>query len=260
MGLAPSTRTRIAAAVLALPLLAGSVALTATAVSAQGAPAGVQATNALKFEPASLTVPVGTEVTWTNEGIFHTVTGGADGTEDPSSPIGNGTLADASSTYAVTFDKPGTFPYFCQPHISSGMKGEIVVTAAGGGAAPAPGGSGAPAPAPTGPTTAASAPQSPSGAPRPDANPSDADPAQVDPGNVQSSDDSGPGGGDEEGSSDIPGSTAEDNPALKAIDAQRAADKGKLGGFNALLAASTAALLALCVAIFASTRPRRTTR
>jgi len=248
MGLAPSTRTRIAAVALALPLVGASVVFLTVSAQAQ-TPSGVAATAANKFNPDSLTVPAGTKVTWTNEGGFHSVVGG-DGTEDPASPIGNNPLPDPSAKVEVTFDKPGTYKYYCEPHVSLGMKGEIIVTAAGSGAAPAP----------SGPTTAPTAPPGGSGAPRPDANPSDADPAQVDPGVVEASNSDGPGGSEEEGSSDIPGSTAEDNPALKEIEEQRAADEGKLGGYDALLTASSAALLALCVAIFASTRPRRTTK
>ncbi len=101
-----------------------------SAPSAPSAPAGggdeVRALNTNVFDPAELTVKVGATVTWSNEGSFHTVTGG-DGAEDPASPIGNQTLADASATHKVTFDKPGTYQYFCQPHASLGMKGTIVV-------------------------------------------------------------------------------------------------------------------------------------
>lgn len=244
MGLAPTTRTRLLASAVLLPVAAVSTFLAVVPASAQAA-SEVTATTTNQFTPATLEVPVGTTVTWKNEGNFHTVTGG-NGTPDPASPIGDNTLAAAGDTVEVTFDKAGTFPYYCRPHISLGMKGEIVVTGAagGGGAAPtvAPSGSGA------------------SGAPRPDANPSDADPANVDPGNVQPSESSGPGGENEPESGEVPGSSPEDNKTLREIEEQRAANEGKLGGFDALLAAGTLALIALCVAIFASTRPRRSGR
>jgi plastocyanin len=80
-----------------------------------------------KFSPDKLEVKVGTEVTWTNAGGFHTVTGG-DGTPDPGSPIGNHPLGNPGDTVKVTFDKPGTYSFFCQPHKDLGMKGQIVVT------------------------------------------------------------------------------------------------------------------------------------
>ncbi len=79
-----------------------------------------------KFDPAELKVKVGDTVTWKNAGGFHTVTGG-DGSPDASSPIGDKPLSDPSATHQVTFDKPGTYPYFCQPHAALGMKGTIVV-------------------------------------------------------------------------------------------------------------------------------------
>jgi len=109
-----------------------SAGSTAPAVGASSAPAAgggdaVTALAANKFDPAELSVKVGATVTWSNEGGFHTVTGG-DGAADASSPIGNATLGDASATHTVTFDKAGTYPYFCQPHVSLGMKGTIVVT------------------------------------------------------------------------------------------------------------------------------------
>ncbi len=84
----------------------------------------VTGTSQNKFDPAKLTVKAGTEVTWTLQG-FHSVTGGKDGTPDGSSPIKSEL---GTPTYKVTFDKPGTYPYFCQPHFSLGMTGEIVVT------------------------------------------------------------------------------------------------------------------------------------
>ena len=93
---------------------------------APAAPGTVVATPDNKFEPAELKVKVGEKVTWKNEGGFHTVTGG-DSSPDPASPIGDKQLTDASSTHEVTFDKPGSYPYFCQPHAALGMKGTIVV-------------------------------------------------------------------------------------------------------------------------------------
>jgi len=241
MGLAPRTRTRLAAAVLAVPLLGAPAVLVAAPAGAQ-AGADVKALGSNRFDPATITVPAGTTVTWTNEDGFHTVTGG-DGQADPASPVGKSTLAEAGATARVTFDKPGTYPYFCEPHQSLGMKGEVVVTAAGAGSG-----------------SAAPASVDPSALPRPDANPSDADPAQVDPGGAQASESAGPGeenAGDEEDHEGVPGSTAKDNLTLEDIEDQRVAKSKQLGGYGGLLAAGSLALLALCVAVFASTRPRR---
>lgn len=92
-----------------------------------GDPNGVKATVANKFEPGTLTVKVGTKVTWTaDSGTFHSVDSGdpatgADAAGPLKAPIG-------FSTYSYTFTKAGTYKYFCQPHASLGMVGEVVVS------------------------------------------------------------------------------------------------------------------------------------
>ena len=114
----------------AAPAKSGAASPTASAPQASEAPAEpgvVMATGDNKFDPAEITVKVGEKVTWKNAGGFHTVTGGEENA-DPASPIGDKPLTDATSTHEVTFDKPGTYPYFCQPHVGLGMKGTVVVT------------------------------------------------------------------------------------------------------------------------------------
>jgi plastocyanin len=96
----------------------------------------VQLTDALRFEPATLTVPRGATVTWRNTSqVAHTVT------DDPSKaanaadaqlpqgaqPWDSGNLT-AGQTFSHTFDVPGTYKYFCQPHEAAGMVATIVVT------------------------------------------------------------------------------------------------------------------------------------
>lgn len=69
-----------------------------------------------RFTPATLTVPRGTTVTFTNEdGAPHTATG---------KDFDTGELGKGRSK-AVTFDRAGTFPYICDLH--QYMKGTIVV-------------------------------------------------------------------------------------------------------------------------------------
>jgi plastocyanin len=77
------------------------------------------------FSPAELKVAVGATVTWKNDGGFHSVTGGKDSTADPASPIKQEVAA--FEEYKLTFDKAGTYDYFCQPHASLGMVGKVVV-------------------------------------------------------------------------------------------------------------------------------------
>ncbi|MEP7054936.1 MAG: plastocyanin/azurin family copper-binding protein [Actinomycetota bacterium] len=151
-------RTRAAckiAAVLVVPpltLAPFAAAGPAGALPKQAAPNTVEALIESKFAPDTLTVPVGTTVTWLNKGGSHTVVGG-DGVIDPASPIGENPLANEGDKVEKTFDKPGTYPYFCQPHVSLGMKGTIIVTAAAGGAASSP-------PAPSGSTSETATPAS----------------------------------------------------------------------------------------------------
>lgn len=72
------------------------------------------------FNPRSLTVSVGTTVTWTNNnGVSHTVTAD-DGTFD------SGTLAE-SAQFSFTFDTPGTYPYYCEFHGGAGGTGMSAV-------------------------------------------------------------------------------------------------------------------------------------
>ena len=70
------------------------------------------------FTPATITVAAGTQVTWTNrDDIPHTVV-----TDDKT--IKSKAL-DTDDKFSATFDKPGTYSYFCSLHPK--MKGTIVV-------------------------------------------------------------------------------------------------------------------------------------
>ena len=72
------------------------------------------------YSPATVTVKVGTTVTWTNnDSVAHTVT--ADSGAGPDS----GSLA-RGETYQFTYQTAGTFTYHCTPHPY--MKGTVVVT------------------------------------------------------------------------------------------------------------------------------------
>lgn len=68
------------------------------------------------FEPTDLSVPVGTTVTWTNEGVLaHTVTAD-DGSFD------SGELR-SGDTFRHTFEEAGSFPYYCAYHGGPGGEG-----------------------------------------------------------------------------------------------------------------------------------------
>jgi plastocyanin len=128
----------ISAVNVTLGSTAGPVTITATADGLSGSPLTFTATAAAagppsnnvsvlndRFEPATLTVPAGTEVIWTwGAGAFqHNVA--PVGTEPPRS----GNPANAPMTYRHTFDTPGTYNYYCEVHGSPtfGMRGTIIV-------------------------------------------------------------------------------------------------------------------------------------
>ncbi len=71
------------------------------------------------FNPGTLTVPLGTTVTWTNNDTApHTVT-------FDNGPFANSTTLALGQTYSVTFDQAGTFNYHCSIHPS--MVAKIIV-------------------------------------------------------------------------------------------------------------------------------------
>jgi plastocyanin len=71
------------------------------------------------FNPAQITVPPGTRVTFVNcdDGIQHTSTADA-GAWDSG-------LLSPNATFDRVFDQAGTFAYHCEPH--PGMKASVVV-------------------------------------------------------------------------------------------------------------------------------------
>ena len=84
------------------------------------AAANVVVIDDFRFGPAVLTVPVGTKVTWTNDDSDpHTVTSEAAPKLLKSPPL------DTGDSFAFTFDKPGTYRYFCSIHPH--MQGVVVV-------------------------------------------------------------------------------------------------------------------------------------
>src|ERR1017187_3435475 len=61
------------------------------------------------FSPASITVPVGTKITWTNkDDVPHNVVSTAKAFASP--------VLDTDEKFSFTFDKAGTFDYYCSIH------------------------------------------------------------------------------------------------------------------------------------------------
>ncbi|HZT51111.1 MAG TPA: cupredoxin family copper-binding protein [Stellaceae bacterium] len=87
--------------------------------SRAAAPAGVTISG-FAFAPATLTVPRGTTVTWTNEDDEpHTVASADDPRRFKSGAL------DTGDRFSFTFDTPGTYKYFCTIHPH--MQGVVVV-------------------------------------------------------------------------------------------------------------------------------------
>ena len=91
----------------------------------------VVTTIGLKFMPKDITVKAGTTVTWQNgEAIGHTVTSGAWGDVNESTGLRGTQTPDGEfdhalapkgqegDTFSYTFDEPGEFLYYCQPHLT----------------------------------------------------------------------------------------------------------------------------------------------
>ncbi|WP_338728956.1 plastocyanin/azurin family copper-binding protein [Haladaptatus sp. DJG-WS-42] len=93
-----------------------------------------------KFNPKTLTVDMGTTVTFDNDSeVGHTVTAyeqripgdaayfasGEFASEKAARNDVNGGLIEPGETYTHTFEVPGRYEYFCIPHEGTGMKGTI---------------------------------------------------------------------------------------------------------------------------------------
>jgi plastocyanin len=108
---------RIAAAGLAMAALLGP-SMSLQAAQAQTPASATRLANVegpqvtidnFSFSPATLTVPRGTTVTWTNQDdMVHTVTA--------ADRAFSSTGLEAGDTYAHTFTAPGTYTYFCALH------------------------------------------------------------------------------------------------------------------------------------------------
>ena len=131
-------RSTIAVAGLVLAVSGACSAGQAERSSAPGSQDGTEvAVVNIAYEPDPVEVSVGDTVTWTSEdqGVRHTVTSGDPAGEtvpgvsegEASKPDGvfDGALDDAGATFSFTFEKSGTFAYFCEVHPS--MTGEVVV-------------------------------------------------------------------------------------------------------------------------------------
>lgn len=77
------------------------------------------------FEPEEITIKVGEIIEWKNyDDAMHTITSG-DPNDGPTGLFDSG-LAEPDATYALKFNTPGEYPYFCMVH--PWQEGMITVT------------------------------------------------------------------------------------------------------------------------------------
>ena len=129
-----STVIRFFVALGGLAWLAGCAAHDASRATGPEATA-VVAMKFHSFEPASVSVRAGETVRWENKSmIWHTVTTDPSLAKDASHagvPAGakvfDSGKVNSGQSYSRTFIAPGTYRYFCKPHETNGMVGQVVV-------------------------------------------------------------------------------------------------------------------------------------
>ena len=109
--------TGLAMPVMIAMLLLGGSSTVRASDQPSAASAEVKIDN-FSFAPQTLTVPVGTTVTWTNrDDIPHTIVS-TDG-------VFKSKVRDTDEKFSYTFTKAGTYTYYCSVHPK--MTGKIVV-------------------------------------------------------------------------------------------------------------------------------------
>ena len=111
-----------------------------TAAAQEGKTVAVGPNGNLVFEPATVYVTPGSTVTWNWESDDHNIVveSQPDGANWEGTEGGPNVLYDTGHTYEHTFDTKGSYTYYCQPHRTAGMVGEVIVNESG----QAPGGGG----------------------------------------------------------------------------------------------------------------------
>ena len=115
-----SVRPMLSVAILSLALVACTSTPSSSAQSSSGSGGNTVTLSGLAFSPTSLTVKVGTTVTFkNNDSVDHTVTNGKDGKPDANAAFDKS--LPTGQSVDVTFDKAGTFNVTCKIHSSMNM-------------------------------------------------------------------------------------------------------------------------------------------
>lgn len=130
----PAIPRKLGLLLSAILLVVASFALSATPAAADTVTVKMGTDKGLlQFEPATVTIKPGDTVKWTmNKVPPHNVV-----FDDTKIPGGDKALAKKLShekltfspgeSFDVTFNDPGTYSYYCQPHRGAGMAGKVVV-------------------------------------------------------------------------------------------------------------------------------------
>jgi plastocyanin len=81
--------------------------------------------NGHDFDPPEVRIKANQTVRWVWVTGTHNVISGT--ACSPDGTFSSGSTDSTPSTFEHTFEKAGSFPYFCDPHCSVGMKGKVIV-------------------------------------------------------------------------------------------------------------------------------------
>ena len=82
----------------------------------------------LAFEPSKVTVKAGDTVKWVNNKLSpHNVVFDSAKVKNADKINHKALLFSPGESFEVTFDEPGEYPYYCEPHRGAGMVGTVTV-------------------------------------------------------------------------------------------------------------------------------------
>jgi len=86
--------------------------------------------SALSFAPDAFEISTGETVVWVWHSSGHNVRPEStpSGSDFSGTPGGDGELYDEGHEFSFTFETPGEYEYYCNPHRSAGMTGSFTVT------------------------------------------------------------------------------------------------------------------------------------
>ncbi len=144
VGFSPSGQRRLAQAFKTVSMLTmigllgacGGAQASATQVGVATDGVVVEMNDRLRYEPDALTVKRGDTVTFVTTGSApHNVVTDATLAKDPAhaavpegAEVFTSPMAQSGESWQYTFETPGTYTYFCQPHEVLGMVATITVT------------------------------------------------------------------------------------------------------------------------------------